>query len=113
MKYLKKFNESVETTEWWNWKKKYITNDWFNNAPEEEIDRFAIGYNDGQGDHGFYTFSKIVELLKNSDRPGKKNIENMTRVEIIDEFYDELMLNSNNSDMIYFDGKEYLKINWK
>ena len=37
----------------------------------------------------------------------------MTRVEIIDEFYKELLLNGNNSDMVYFDGKEYLKINWK
>jgi hypothetical protein len=110
---MKKFTDKInESNEWWSWKTKDITNDWFNNALEEEINRFVIGYNDGQGYHGFYTYTKIVGLLKNSDRPNKRPLEDMTRVEILDEFYDELMLNGNNSDVIYFDGKEYLKINW-
>lgn len=100
-----------ESSNWWEWKKKSISGDWFNNASDDEINRFIIGYNDGQGDHGFYTYSKIVDLLNNSDRPNKE-LENMTRVEIIDEFYNELQLNGNNSDMTYFDGKEYLMVEW-
>lgn len=111
---MKKFTDKInESSNWWEWKTKDITEDWFNNASEDEINRFIIGYNDGQGDHGFDTYSKIVDLLKNSDRPNSKELESMTRVEIIDEFYKELHLNGNNSDMVYFDGKEYLKINWK
>lgn len=111
---MKKFTDKInESSNWWEWETKDITEDWFNNASEDEINRFIIGYNDGQGDHGFYTYSKIVGLLKNSDRPNSKELESMTRVEIIDEFYKELLLNGNNSDMVYFDGKEYLKINWK
>lgn len=77
-----------------------------------KINRIIIGYNDGQGDHGFYTYSKVVDLLNDSDRPNLKKLEDMTRVEIIDEFYKGLDLNGNNSGMVYFDGTEYVEINW-
>ena len=111
---MKKFTDKInESQNRWEWKTKDITEEFFNDASEEEINKIIIGYNDNQGDHGFYTYSKIVNLLNNSDRPNLKGLENMTRVEIIDEFYKELNLNGNNSDMVYFDGTEYLKINWK
>ena len=91
---------------------KKITTEWFNTVTEPEINRFVVGFNDGQGDHSFYTYAKIVELLKDSDRLNKKSLDDMTRVEIIDEFYEELQLTANNSDMIYFNGKEYQKVKW-
>lgn len=110
---MKKFTDKInESSNWWEWKKKSVTGDWFNSASDDEISRFIIGYNDGQGDHRFYTYSKIVDLLNNSDRPNQKELENMTRVEIIDEFYKELHLNGNNSNTVYFDGKEYLMVDW-
>lgn len=109
-KFTDKINESSEN--WWRWKTKDITEEWFNNASDVEINKFIIGYNDGQGDHGFYTYSKIVGLLNNNDRPNLDKLEDMTRVQIIDEFYKELYLNGNNSGMVYFDGTEYLEVNW-
>ena len=110
IKTFENFNEE----EWWYFPTIEITTEWFNNASESEINRFIIGFNDGQGDHGFYTYNGIIKLLSNSDRnPELKELKGMTRTEIVNEFYQELDLNGNNSDMTYFDGNKYLKVHWK
>ena len=61
---MKKFTDKInESSNWWEWKKKSVTADWFNSASDDEISRFIIGYNNGQGDHHFYTYSKILKIL--------------------------------------------------
>ncbi len=108
---LKGFSEFLNESHFLSTKE--VRNEWFDNCSDDELKRFIVGFNDGQGDHAFYTFDGILELLKNSDRPGKKELETMTRTEIVDEFFDDLDLNSNNADTVYFDGKQYLKVSWK
>ena len=83
----------------------------FNTFSDEDLNRYVLCFNDGQGDHSVYTFKKIVGLLENSDRPDKKKVSEMTRIEILDTFYDELDITGNSSDELYFDG-EYKNIMW-
>lgn len=110
---IKNFSEFINEEEnWWGMPQKEVSSEWFNQAPDEEIKRFLVGFNDGQGDHSVYTYEMIVKLLQNSDRPGKIDLQELTRSQIMDEFFEDLYLNANNSDTVYFDGSKYLKVNW-
>lgn len=96
----------------WEKPKKQISEEWFNTASDNEIKRFIIGFNDGQGDHSFYTFEGILALLSESDLSSNKSIDEMTNIEILDEFYNGCQLTGNNSDMVYFNGEEYQEVEW-
>jgi hypothetical protein len=110
---IKNFSQFInEQEDWWGMPQKEVSTEWFNQAPDEEIKRFIDGFNDGQGDHSVYTYEMMVKLLQNSDRPGKRDLQEMTRMEILDEFFNDLYLNGNNSDTVYFDGAKYLKVSW-
>lgn len=95
-----------------------IDNNWFDKATKEELDRILIAYNDGQGDTNCYTYDDIVDIISGSEEEenGKIvpfNISKLTPVQIIQKFYDEVVLDGNMVDAVYFDGKKYLKIQWK
>jgi len=105
---IKKFNEGYYTNKT---PKKEITDKWFDSASDDEIKRFILGFNDGQGDHDFYTYKDILLLLEDSENPNRQQeLSDMTRSQILDEFYTELNLGGNNSDMVYFNGEEYQEV---
>lgn len=94
-----------------------ISEKWFNEASEEEVARFILGFNDNQGDHCVDTYKSIFELVSEAEVTfdGKditeEYLKNSTRSEILDEFYNSLGIGGNDSDMLYFDG-EYKKVEW-
>jgi hypothetical protein len=99
-----------------------ISEKWFETCSEEELNRFILGYNDGQGDHGFMTWIQICELyidvkVDNGTLPENLSFEEYlklipSRNDVINLLYDkEGFLTGNNSDFVYFDGK-YKRVSW-
>jgi hypothetical protein len=99
-----------------------ISEKWFETCSEEELNRFILGYNDGQGDHGFMTWIQMCELyidvkVDDGTLPENLSFEEYlklfpSRIDIIDFLYEEQeFLTGNNSDMLYFDGK-YKSVSW-
>jgi hypothetical protein len=98
-----------------------ISEKWFETCSENELNRFVLGYNDGQGDHGFMTWDTMLDMYidVNVDKgnfPQNLSIEDYiklipSRFDVVNSNYEYAVLNGNNSDMIYFDGK-YKKVYW-
>ena len=99
-----------------------ISEQWFNKCSDEEVNRFLLSYNDGQGDHGMMIWQQIKELYI------EVNVDNGTLPDgLTDELYDSMLpsrteivntlyaqdgfLTGNNSDFVYFDGK-YKRVYW-
>jgi len=93
-----------------------ISKQWIDNCSEEEINRFLLGYNDGQGDHGMMTWIEMCELyidikVNNGTLPKNLSFEEYlnlipSRNDVIDLLYEDgEFLTGNNSDFVYFDGK--------
>ena len=118
---IKKFNEMAVTEKSWEViKHKKISEKDFNNFSEKELNRFVLCFNDGQGDHSVYNWKSILSLLCESDlkdpktgeyEKGELIIKEMNNMQILDLFYNDLDLNGNNSDALYFD-EEYYYISW-
>lgn len=94
---------------------KVISDEWLNNASEKEISRIIIHFNDGQGDIASYTMIEARKLLSESvDSMGNPYDMNMSNSELIDNFYNDLCLNGNETRAVYFDDVEgYLVIDWR
>jgi len=88
----------------WEKEKKKITDEWLNSSSDDEINRIIIGLNDGQGDHSFYTYNDVVELLEDCD------ITKMTKSEILNHFLKDFGFDT--FDTVYFNGKEYQMVDW-
>ena len=100
-------------------KKFYIDDKKINSFTKKELNKIVVCFNDGQGDHCVYTYNKIVKLLKESDIKinnlyveGIEIVDNMKPSEIMNMFYNELDLDGNNTDALYFDKGKYNIIQW-
>ena len=100
---------------------KEISEKWFETCSDEDINRLLLGYNDGQGDHGFMTWERMCEMyievnVDNGTLPKDLSYEEYlklfpSRMTIIDFLYEDGWINGNTSDMLYFDGK-YKQVCW-
>lgn len=100
---------------------KKISQKWFETCSDEDLDRFILGYNDGQGDHGFMTWKRMCEIyiecnVDCGELPKDLLFEEYlklipSRISIIDYIYKDGWINGNTSDMLYFDGK-YKQVCW-
>lgn len=55
-----------------------------------------------------YTYNEIFKIVDGSDTP----TDNLSRSEILDIFYEEVLLNGNNSNIVYFDDNKYKRVLW-
>jgi hypothetical protein len=104
---IRKFNERYELdSEASKMKKMSFSTAQFNALSEDELKRFLLCYNDGQGDHGSHTFAEAVDAVSSMfDETEADKVHEMTPSQILDKLYEAYELTGNNSDCYFFDVK--------
>lgn len=76
---------------------------------ENNLSRFVLCFTSNK-EYTYYTWSDITQYIKDKG----EDINKLSRLEIMDKFYEDYGLDSSNSILLYFDlTSNYRKITWE